>query len=195
MGPVVSAGHKQRGDETVYCPAQVDDCLAVGGFVAECTAGRRTKPAPGILGPEIRPPGAYWIEKWSDVDYPEQIPDTSFCSYDQCSDEKACEDYREERPWEYNVQPSNDKPDILGPIHYPHIHPASLLQLDTDTSFAAPVVGGAVAAIFGELFEQGKAPSPAFEVRWAVKTTGTPIGATGEFRKFHSQRTCAILAP
>lgn len=192
--PVAAAGHQEDGGETVYCPAQVDEAVTVGGFVAECHADERPYPTPGIPGPELRPPYAYWIKKRSDAKYPDKCPDENFCSYNRCSPDKSCEEYREERLWEYNVQPANDKPDILGPVHYPHLRRNGPPYLAVGTSFSAPIVCGALAAIFGELFTKGVSTPPAFRVKQTVKTGGTPIGNTG-FNKFNSRQTWEILKP
>lgn len=192
--PVAGAGNQNNGGETIFCPAQVEDCIAVGGFVAECRAGERSCPSPGIPGPEMRPPFAYWIEKWSDVQYPEQVSDESFCSYDRCAEGKSCSKYREERLWEYNVSPANDKPDILAPVHYPSLNGHFPEYLDVGTSFATPIVCGSLAAVFGELFSTGVARPPAIDAKHAVKRSGVSV-ESGGFNKLDAEQTWENLDP
>jgi subtilisin family serine protease len=189
---VAAAGNslKSGGGKPVHCPAAVEEVIAVGGLVTECTE------APSDVEPgdaSAHPDGAYWAHKHDDEEYPPGVPNEIFCGQQGCNG-SDCIKNQYERPWEGNTNPTGDKPDVLAPVHLPKTHPTATPFLHAGSSFAAPVVTGTVGMIFGELLEEGDRTPSAWKTREAVVSSAARIDK-GDLQKLNVQRTLNELAP
>jgi hypothetical protein len=170
---IAAAGNREKDESlAVNCPARVEKAIGVAGFVSHCTAD--------LIDTENS--GQYWVQN-----------DTTrgpFCGQRGCSPAKSCANHRYEKPWAGNVAFSNTTPEVLAPVH----HPAGSEEtpvLQSGTSFAVPIVCGFLAAISGDLLEEGINPAPA-EFRKAIQGGAVPI-EEGEVGKFQAGETWAIL--
>ena len=160
---VAAAGNSIPNDRPVHCPAAAERAIAVGGFVAEC--GSR----------EQHPEGAYWAHMQEGKQYPPLTPDGVFCGQRGCSGDRECIGNQWEKPWEGNVLPTDDKLDVLAPVHIPETTAEGDPFLHVGSSFAAPIVSGALGLIFSELVEKFIQIPPPHEVREAVIDASVPI--------------------
>lgn len=137
---VAAAGNNSDG--VIHCPANKSQVICVAGFEVECGYTDRKRRVGG------GPAGAYWTKIWSGVDYPDGAADGQYCSMRGCDgDPRKCERHRDVEPWENNPQPSGEKPDILGPVHYASGLGESKPFVWAASSFATPVVSGAIAGV------------------------------------------------
>lgn len=189
---VAAAGNSPDSDSRrpIHCPAAVEEVIAVGGFVADCTsAACNTEGDGGVEHPD----GTYWAHKRDEVEYPSRTPDGVFCGQQGC-DGSDCIRNQHERPWEGNVLPTDNKPDILAPVHYPEMMNGSSPYLQVGSSFAAPVVTGTLGMIFGELIGGYNETPSAWDTRQAIRSSAVRIDE-GDLRKLNVQRTLDELAP
>ena len=171
---VAAAGqyHPSKHDNqpAVYCPAAHDDVIAVGGLETICPVTPGSEPDDEQKGP-------YFAIPPTNADVSELTPTETFCGADTCSKEGSCFANQTEREWEYNPLPTNNKPDILAPMHLFVSSGGENEQheLLAGTSFASPIVAASLANIFSEMREQGVEIPPPGRVREFVYLTGAEI--------------------
>ena len=167
---VAAAGNqKERSDDLpIHCPSAHENIISVGGLVAECPAD--PKPAKDT-DPKT---GPYYIFPDEDEEYL-GTTDRPFCGYQECVNGDDCIEHRTEKVWEHNPIPTDGKPDALAPVLYPIGEISGRCKINTGTSYAAPVVSGALGSIFGELRANGHSlPAPSIAREIVAKAT-TPI--------------------
>lgn len=184
---VASAGNEnpeREGRLPVHCPAALEDVIAVGGFVSKC---------PGTPGeePADEPGGPYYVRNDSD-DHEATAVDGPFCGERGCVDGKGCIPNKQEESWEHNVMPTGGKPDVLAPVIVPEVNADGQPILNSGTSFAAPVLTGALGGVLDELRRsEGRELNP-YQARRAVVDGGSPID-DGKLPKFDAMGTRRVL--
>lgn len=97
-----------------------------------------------------------------------------YCGELGCVGGTDCADHRQPQPWDLNPLPTDDKPDVLAPMHIIRRRETSTEHgweyLATGTSFSAPLVTGTLASIFDQLRDDGDGIPRPREVRQAVRT-------------------------
>lgn len=180
---VAAAGnqHPKRTPEQVYCPATREATIAVAGMVTNCPSSIEQNNS--VMKDGTNSEGPYWIKKQDGVDYSLDAEGGVFCGRRVCSNGEQCLQRNEERAWERNVRPKLNKPDIVAPVHYPHLEERVPVLL-AGTSFAAPVVSGTLATICSELVtSEAGFPAPD-KVKRAVLDGAAPIEGT-DLRKLN----------
>lgn len=168
---VAAAGNWKPNQEErppVHCPAALEDVIAVGGFVSRCPANWGDEPAEDATGP-------YYIRKDPEFEYTERIPEETFCGQVGCIDGDSCITNRSEVPWEYNVQPTGGKPDVLAPIHIPVEAGNGKCWLQVGSSYAAPIVTGSLGSILDELNQTDRRVPTPYRLREAVRDGAAPL--------------------
>lgn len=167
--PVVAAAgnYEERHDSRppVHCPSAMDGVTSVGAYVTQCPTD------PGEEANSTEGQGPYYLFNDSE-DIPHLFHDV-YCGENSCIDGKSCIPKQIEKPWDNNPLPTGDKPDVLAPMHIIE-GSGKNAYLSGGTSFAAPIVTGSLACIFGELVEMGMDIPSSYEVQRAVS-----IGASG----------------
>ena len=188
---VAAAGNRKPDDdfEPVNCPAAIEDVIAVGGLVTECPADTECGVTAGI--DEEDPKGPYFARKQTGVEYPEMAPDGVYCGQQGCI-EGNCIIKQTEKPWQYNADPTDNKPDVLAPFHFPSTTNTDEPYLQIGTSFAAPVVSGTIAWMFSELKDSGKPLPQPQTTRQALLQAAVSV-AEGETPKLNVTRTLNVL--
>lgn len=158
---VVAACGNERGrrGEHVLCPALFRSTVGVGGFVNECDGYVPDTGTDDRLVADV--------SNYHRIDGHEQGP---FCSMGTCGTGASCDDRRRERWWNDNVRPFKGKPDLLAPVHKPELQDGQNVVFIAGTSFATPIVTGAVASLRGEFSNSGPE-----EIRNTLVETGTEI--------------------
>lgn len=172
---VAAAGNKRSGKELgLYCPALIDEAIAVGGFISKCDEEVKDTPSSG----------QYWTMT-EDGDYI-----GPFCGYETCPSEYPCSRNRQELYWGGNIEQPGQKPDILAPVAYPKESEKGV-SLEGGTSYAAPIVSGSITRICSELFNSGISPNPD-QIKNAIVQTGDPVQNT-DVKKFNAENTLKWL--
>lgn len=168
----------------VHCPAALRDVIAVGGFVSRCPA------RPGAE-PKDHPTGPYYVESDEPTGADHYGP---FCGERGCTDGKGCIPNKTERPWEHNVASTGEKPDVLAPVIYPELNPDDGPFLNSGTSFAAPLVTGALGGILDEFRRSENRDLGPFQAREAVLGGSSPIdeGADPKFDAMGARRELGL---
>lgn len=188
---VAAAGNRKPSEdfEPVNCPAAIEDVIAVGGLVTHCPANVEEGATADI--DEEDPKGPYFAKKQTGVEYPEMTPDGVYCGQRGCT-EGNCIIEQTETSWQYNPDPTDGKPDVLAPFHFPVTTNTGEPYLRIGTSFAAPVVSGTLAWVFSELKDSGK-PVPRPETtRKAVLQAAVDVDE-GQTPKLNVTRTLDVL--
>lgn len=188
---VAAAGNRKPGDdfEPVNCPAAIEDVIAVGGLVTHCPAEVECGLTEGI--DEENPKGPYFARKQAGVKYLEMTADGVYCGQRGCT-EGNCIIEQTEKSWQYNPDPTNDKPDVLAPFHFPTTTNTGEPYLRVGTSFAAPVVSGTLAWMFSELRDSNKPLPQPQTAREAVLQAAVDVDE-GETPKLNVTRTLDLL--
>lgn len=173
---VVAGAGNRRSDAalSLFCPALQDGVISVGAYEAVCTTVLRGEQPLYRQSPPVMPDGSYWVTPPSGLDEHHGYPDDHYCGYLGCTLGKGCKDNRAERPWEGNVSYHRGQADVLAPCHRPERTQKGEPFLQSGTSYATPIVTGALAMVLGELFEAGKSPTPA-QIKRAVVSRASPI--------------------
>lgn len=83
------------------------------------------------------------------------------CSYQGCLGDSSCIVNQIERPWKGNPDPVDDKPDVVAPVIYPTENGDGQIDFSVGSSYAAPVLAGALGSVFSEVNDVGIIiPSP-----------------------------------
>lgn len=164
-----TGNREQDASLAVHCPALLDEAIGVGGFVSRCRND--------LAGTDES--GQYWVR-----DGGLRGP---FCGQRGCRPGVQCSEHRYEYPWRGNVSFHNAVPDVLAPVHH-LAGSVSEPTLQGGTSFGAPVVSGALAAIVSDLDGEPDAA----ELRRTVRLGATDIDE-GELPKFDGEGSRAIL--
>lgn len=185
---VAAAGNEDPdidGRLPVHCPAALEDVIAVGGFVSRCpaTPGEESSNEPG---------GPFYIRDEPDEDDEELTFSGSYCGEQGCVDGKGCIPSKREVAWEYNVLPTGDKPDVLAPVIIPEALAEGDPFLNSGTSFAAPIVTGALGSILDELRRSKNRDLNSYQAREAVVEGSSPIDE-GKLPKFDAMGTRRVL--
>lgn len=146
---IAAAGNKEPDSsyEPVNCPAAYSEVIAVAGMVTECPYS----PEDYDYKPEEKTKGPF-------IGANNSVPN---CSYRECLEESSCIINQVERPWQGNPDPLNEKPDILAPVSYAAENSDGKIDLYAGTSYAAPVISGALGIVLGELAGVGSTfPNP-----------------------------------
>ncbi|MFC7130062.1 S8 family serine peptidase [Haloferax chudinovii] len=138
---VAAAGNREVDDgpkQYVFSPALAEEAVAVGGFEALC---------PVVPSPvdNTTDEGPYCFEG--------DTRERSFCGHHGCDDSPSCVRSKTLREWPDNTRPLDGKPDILAPAHMPSPRDTadiSGVELYEGSSYAAPVVAGALAGVFSK---------------------------------------------
>lgn len=148
---VAAAGnqHPEEDPERVNCPATRGQTIAVGGMEVNCPAEVDREDA--IISDGNKSCGPYWVRKQDGVDYLPNAAEGPFCGQRNCIRGTDCLRRNNEMPWDANVRPKPDKPDIAAPVQYPETRDDGAPVLLSGTSFAAPIVSGALASMYSKL--------------------------------------------
>lgn len=172
---VAAAGNTKPDRELgLYCPALIDEAIAVGGFISRCDEEIQNTTTSG----------QYWAATEDDKCI------GPFCGYETCPSEYPCSRNRQELYWDRNVEKLDQKPDILAPVAYPKEY-NGIVTLDGGTSYATPIVSGSIARVFSELFLNGIRPNPG-QIKAAIVRTGDPVQGTN-IKKFNAGNTLEWL--
>lgn len=185
---IAAAGNNpDDGDyERVNCPSRAGDVISVGGMVTECGSADQTS---GEF-----PDGAYWVHTEENTEFPIYPQTKIYCGQRGCSPDLRCEQNQIDRPWEANVLPYGDKPDILAPFHILHPVNGDSAFIRSGTSFAAPIVTGTVADMICEIRANGgESPSPG-GLREEMRDSAMPMDR-GEQVKYDAMGTQIGLDP
>lgn len=131
---IVAAAGNRPFAESVCCPSLSSLVISVGGTVTRCTA---SVDSPGyIIQKNNRqfPDNALWVER--DDDHGSEFP---LCSNRGCMPGESCQENRNTKPWDSNVDFTDRKPDILAPAYFVWEDEIGPCLLD-GTSFSCPIV-------------------------------------------------------
>jgi subtilisin family serine protease len=175
---LVSAVGNQSLTESVCCPALSDYSVAVGGCVAKCTASIQGRE--GMIGPDIKPPGAIWVDRPDDKGLSEPV-----CRTEGCGPGESCESNRVLEEWSGNPTFVSDTPDTLAPAYYPTKW-AEGPVMQTGTSFAAPIVTATILNVLMIIRNEGK-DAQTSAIRKCLQISGeeidnVPVGVLNAFR-------------
>lgn len=185
---VAAAGNWKPSQDTrppVHCPAALDDVIAVGGLISECPASPGDEPRDETKGP-------YYVLKDDTYEFPALTPEGPFCGQEGCINGKSCIANQIDKPWSRNVQTTAGKPDILAPMHIPVETNDGKQFLKTGTSFAAPVVTGALGCVLDELRRSNDTEATPYQVRQATVDGAVPMDK-GKLRKFDAMGVRKVL--
>lgn len=176
---VVAAAGNEAQFESVCCPGLASDVVCVGGFVSKCRTRLERSDPMSLGGLESRPPNACWIDH---QDKPET--DEVYCTGLDCSPGRACENNRENVPWDGNVEAVEGKPDVLAPATVP-IRTGDGPSLVNGTSWAAAIVSATVAEVIAGTRDNGETATPEI-MRRAIMEGATRLDEGSE-KKFSSE--------
>lgn len=175
---VVAAAGNQNAEPPaakppVHCPAALDPVIAVGAMQVVCPASIGSEPSEQVAGPY------YCFTKDTEDVAGDSSDRGTYCTQRGCVAGKACLTNQSETEWGRNPLPTGGKPDVLAPMHAPQTDGDSFFY-GKGTSFAAPIVTGSLACIFGELRDEGRdVPGPR-SVREAVRSGSSRIDSGNE---------------
>jgi hypothetical protein len=151
----VAASGDQLQTDGLVCPAISSEVIATGGTVAKCTADSDAKIGNKPVGPDLdlRPPNAFWIDRAD-----KKGAQGTYCTNRGCLPRAGCMENRQYEPWEYNHDPTDAAPDILGPVHFPIEDEVGAL-LAEGSSFSAPIVSSQIANALGTIRTMGVNPT------------------------------------
>lgn len=188
--PVVAAAgnYKPKHDSRppVHCPSAAEGVISVGGYITECPC------EPGEESEESKE-GPYYYQ--FDVSNSKNIENPAigtYCSEQGCVKGESCITRQSESPWDRNPMPSGDKPDVLAPMHIVRNDEEDGYFIDSGTSFAAPLVTGALACIFSELQNLGKDTPTSYEAQNAVRNGASRL-KNSQIGKFDAMGTRSVL--
>jgi subtilisin family serine protease len=190
---VAAAGnqHPDRPAERINCPARFDEAIAAGGCVTECPCAE--KASMDIHSNGDSSSGPYWVQKLDDVDYSPLVADGVYCGWRGCVEGGECITKNATKPWEGNVRRLPEKPEVVAPVHHPALRDDDVPALLAGSSFAAPVVSGAVSAILSELSESSESPPELSTLRRAVLEGAVPLDES-DLQKLNVTRTLNMLS-
>lgn len=190
---VAAAGNQRPGEspERVNCPATREQAIAVSGMEVDCPAEVDREGA--IISDGSKSSGPYWVRKQDGVDYNPNAVEGPFCGQRNCVHGTDCLRRNNEVPWDANVRPKPDKPDVAAPVQYPETRDDGAPVLLAGTSFAAPVVSGVLASMYSELRSQGNSQPTPMETRNAIVEGGATMEGTS-LRKLNATRTLNHLS-
>lgn len=195
IGVVAAAGNKlpENTTEQINCPANREGVIAVGGLITECRCVEKNSDA-DINDP---PDGAFYphptVEEASDVthDYP-------ICGQDGCTEDIICIENQVDMPWIGNPTPTRGKPDVLAPCYTRYTTGDGTETFTFGSSFAAPVVTGALAAILSEVYAETGNTVPTEQLRSLVRDSAAMVDH-GESKKLDGTRLLndclAVVSP
>lgn len=160
---VVAAGNRKSDDIPVHCPAIKEDVIAVAGMVTQCEKDTGDIPVGAFQMPNLQNPF--------------EPEDMAYCGQRGCEDgiNGFCAKNRKEEAWIGNPTPVGEKPDILAPVHIIMTGPDNEIQTHSGTSYAAPLVSGALALVY-DLLRQQNLPIPnAYQARELILEAGLTL--------------------
>lgn len=169
----------------VHCPAALGPVIAVGAMKVSCPADVGSEPEDEVSGPY------YCFDDDPDDLVGDGADEGTYCTQRGCVNGEACFTNQSENPWEGNPLPRGNKPDVLAPMLAPQQSDGSYFY-GKGTSFAAPLVTGSLASIFGEIRTEGREVPNARSVREAVRSGSSPI-APGDKSKYDAMGTRKAL--
>lgn len=180
--PVIAAAGNKFGtndEERVNCPANRDEVIAVGSMLTVCKC-KENHPTENVSDP---PEGAFYLNS-EDDQVREQAPEDPICGQKGCTDKFDCITNQCEKTWA-NTLPKRDKPDIFAPCYISYHTTDKVQKSDIGSSFAAPVVSGAIATILSELSQEMSEEEtiPPGDLRDIVRESGMSIGRLGSDKK------------
>lgn len=182
---VAAAGNFQPGSQDrrppIHCPAAYEPVIAVGGLEVRCPV----EPGDESAGQDGRP--YYCIPRQERVSAVRPV-EHAFCGQRGCVDGQSCITNQKEVEWEFNPSPTDQKPDILAPMHRPVGSTEGPHMLKVGTSFAAPIVTASLGCIYSEVLEMGEELPRPREARNAVIEGGFPIDE-GAHNKYDAMAT------
>lgn len=185
---VAAAGNSfpDNKPKPVHCPAAVEDVIAVGGLEVECTASIDSELE--SKSSETERSGPYWAKKEINKEYPKMTPNGVFCGQRKCYEDRDCIPNQHSLPWKGNPLPTDGKPDVLAPVHYPDVLSDGSPYLCVGSSYAAPIATGTLGLIFSEISAAlSDYPSP-YDTRQAIVSGATRIDE-GHLKKLNVTRT------
>lgn len=173
---VAAAGNhfpaRQQQRPPVHCPSAAQGVISVGAMVTECPH------APGQESATSREGPYYWLA--ADHGFNGELAPSNgvFCGEQGCVGGMCCEGNKKSSPWDRNPVSTEDKPDILAPMHTIRRRETETHgweYIATGTSFSAPLVTGSIGAIFSEL-EAADEPIPdPYSLQSAARKSGASI--------------------
>jgi hypothetical protein len=164
----------EDSDERIYCPSTYDEVISVGGMISVCNC-QNNYPGADITDP---PSGAFYLNTDNET-VQETSPDQPICGQNGCTDEFECIPNQVEKVW-VCPRPKNNKPDIFAPCYTSYETVKGEVRSDLGTSFAAPVVTGAVSAVLTEADGKNVETISPGELRQLVRETGKEFGESNK---------------
>lgn len=172
---IVAAAGNRTQCQNIACPAACTSVISVAGLVPVCTAadfGVKESPSPA----ELPPKAGWFIDDEGDL-YPDRGP---LCTNTGCGlFNKDCSSCRSLESFEGNIPLSNPNPDTFATArHFAHNIDKDEIFAYTGTSYAAPVVAGALITIMAGLVRENTEYTPQ-SIRRQVRMTGEYIANGG----------------
>ncbi|WP_073307428.1 S8/S53 family peptidase [Halobaculum gomorrense] len=141
---VAATGNKsERMVEHVLCPALSEFTLSVGGVINRCP----TRDLPPEADRRI------WAET-SASDRTKRTLQGPYCSFEGCTSDHPCEKYRAEEWYDGNIEAYRGNPNVLAPPLRPELIDDDRVAFAEGTSFAAPIVAGAIGRLASSVTEE-----------------------------------------
>jgi len=161
-----------KSDQSVCCPALLDEVISVGGMFVACTAQPQgATSTPPIQQPQPTPPPlACWVSKDGDV------PGAYVCTGLGCSmsPDSGCEDHQVVVEWGGNVENKSGDIDILAPTEFPGESDTGEPRMSAGTSYAVPMVTAVVSEAIEMLRYDHREPDPS-QIRSVIRESSKDV--------------------
>lgn len=176
---VAAAGNHFPGRQPerppVHCPSAASGVVSVGAMVSRCPRRPGNESATTPEGPY------FWIVADAGINSELSPSHGVFCGERGCVGGDDCAEHKTIEAWERNPLQTDDKPDVLAPMHTIRRRDTGTKPgweyLATGTSFSAPLVTGGLAAVFSELRAHDHSLPDPFTVQSRLRETATPFEA------------------
>jgi hypothetical protein len=191
---IVAGAGNTMGDnkKSLFCPAYVDQVIAVGAFHTFCTYEIKNKNQSFPFRPTSidHPASCYYLE--DDESRPcGELYGEQMCGQRGCTAGTPCSNFQKERLWSGNVDFSKKRPDVFAPSHVAVVTEDNV-EYDEGTSFSTAYVTGSLAAIFAELERKTELPSPR-EVNTGLTMIDETVGDSS-WRKYDARTLFEFLS-
>lgn len=159
-------------DQTVCCPALLDEVISVGGMFVACTAQPQGATAtPPMQQPQPTPPPlACWVSEGGEV------PGAYVCTGLGCSmsPDSGCEDHQVIVEWGGNVENKAGDVDVLAPTEFPGKGDSGEPRISAGTSYAVPMVTAVVSEAI-EMLKYGHVKPDPDQIRSVIHESSKEV--------------------